>query len=531
MTRDDASGAFVVARMDVRARLRRIRTQPRKLFSLLGLGMFFGVVAPWFVRGPVRAFGRAVASGTPPVGTTAAVLLGVAGWGAYVGGATAMNRDRLGALGPLLRTSLAPRAVAGGRLLGEVASMLVATVVPIPVTLALVGAGAGSALAPVVLVVGALPVLVASLAVGRALVAAVRLAGLFSRVGAWTKAVLLVVVSGGFYLGSQSFVRDAMEQGGSGVAVAIDPFLPGTPMQAYASLVLSPFGSSPSLVGVGLLVASVALTVAGVAGTLTSEVRMLSRDADGTAERDTSGSRDVPRAFAFTPAGRVAWRRLLRTARDPKSLAHLFPLSFVVFGTAASWANDPASATAMAPGGGVVLGGAFAGAAFCLNPLGDDRDQLPLLLSSVRSTGVLLRGRALAGATVGLAFAAIGIAGGSFTGDYLRLAGFAGFAVLFVAGATGTALGLGALFPRFERREYMNVERAHPSTVLVIVYFFGTVVMGVLGAILVTVTVSDGVDELVLGGWAVYLVVTAVTGLGGYLLAVRRFDALTLDDV
>jgi hypothetical protein len=41
----------------------------------------------------------------------------------------------------------------------------------------------------------------------------------------------------------------------------------------------------------------------------------------------------------------------------------------------------------------------------------------------------------------------------------------------------------------------------------------------------------DGVSTLAYGGWVVYLAVTLTTGLGGYTIAVHRFDALTLDAV
>jgi ABC-type uncharacterized transport system permease subunit len=84
--------------------------------------------------------------------------------------------------------------------------------------------------------------------------------------------------------------------------------------------------------------------------------------------------------------------------------------------------------------------------------------------------------------------------------------------------------------PKFERSEYMNVERAHPSTFGTLGYFFGTLIVVAVGLLLVWLTVTDG-GVLVVVGWAVYLLALAATGIGGYAYAVRKFDRLTLDDV
>ena len=105
------------------------------------------------------------------------------------------------------------------------------------------------------------------------------------------------------------------------------------------------------------------------------------------------------------------------------------------------------------------------------------------------------------------------------------------FAVVLVPTAAGTALGIGALVPRFEQRTYMNVEQAHPSNFATLGFLLGGMFVGGIGFVLVGWTLGGATIGLAAAGWLTYLLVVVGTATAGYVYAVRKFDALTLDDL
>ncbi|MFB6150255.1 MAG: hypothetical protein ABEJ40_00470, partial [Haloarculaceae archaeon] len=529
--RTDLRDAAVLLRTELGARARRLLGDTRRLVATAFVLLAFGVGLPLFVAGPTVDYGSTLASAGVPAGPTGAVFATVAGVGVYLGAASGFNQSRLGTVGPLVRTSIPPTAVALGRFASEV-TLATAFVVPTAlVLLAEVGVGAGGPVAPLALVAAALPVCLASLFAGRVVGDLLRYANRYVGLSLWTKALLFLAVTTGVYAATQVTIQSRMGDAESLQGFSVPAFLPGAPLQAYAAVALDPLGPGRGalggLVALGLLGAIPAcLSVA-----LRLETGLLS---SGTGSDDSGavGSRGVPRPFTATPSARVAWRYLLRARRDPRTLAHLGPLLFGAMGVGASVFTEPGSALALAPGASVVVGAALAGATFCLNPLGDDSDQLPLLLTSARSVSVLLRGRALAGVVPGLVLA-VGVGSPLAVVEHGAPAAAAQAVVslpLTAAGA-GTALGIGALVPKFERREYMNVERAHPSTMAVLGFLFGSMAVGAAGVILAYWTVGGAPLGPAALAWGVYLAVLAVPGGAGYVYAVRKFDALSLDDV
>jgi|GEM_PF-768349 len=528
--RNDVRDARVLARTELRCRVRDVRGSARKLLSVAFMAFAFGVFFPLVLWGVATGFGRALASGSPPLGTAGVAFGGIAVLGLYVGGASGFNQEAAGAVGPLVRTSISPTAMSLGRLGSE---SIQATAVGVPTAVALlleVAVGARGPVAPALLAVASLPVFLAALAVGRLLGDAIRYASEVLRVSLWTKVLVFLAVTVVGYVGSYRFVYAGLDETG-GLAGALPPaFLPGAPLQAYAGVAFAPLGADPRPLGglvAALLLAAVPL---GFAAAVRWETHLLLRESPGD-EEQTSGSRGVPWPFTATPSARVAWRYLLRTRRDPRMLAHLGPLLFGMLGMGASVFRNPGSLLTVGPPAATIAGATVAGAAYCMNPLGDDRDQLPLLLTSTRSVAVLLRGRVLAGLVLGLLLAVgvgtpLSIASTSVVST-LALAGFA--VVLSLAGA-GTALGIGAVLPRFERREYMSVERAHPSTIALICYLFGGLFVGGIGVFMVAWSVDAHSLLLPAIAWTVYLAVLALFGGGGYVAAVRKFDRLTLDE-
>lgn len=535
LARSDLRDARVLAAAELRIRLRAVRGNRRRLAALAFMGFLFGVVFPLSLWGSATGFGRQIASGSVPLGDVGAVLAATAAAGTYLGGASGFNQESAGTIGPLVRTAISPTAVSLGRLASESAQAASLVVVP---TIALglaVGVGAGGPVPAVVLVLGALPLLLASLLVGRILGAAVRYGNRVLQVSLWTKALLFVVASVAVYAGTYALLLPRMEDSGAIGAGFLPAFLPGEPLQAYASVAFAVLGATPRPLGVVLAVGFLATVPVVLLVALRVETWLLLSD-PRTAAADDAGaaveSRAVPRPFTVSPSGRVAWRYLLRTRRDPRMLAHLVPFLFGALGMGATFVRDPHSVFSLGPAAAVVGGATLAGATFCLNPLGDDLDQLPLFLSSTRSTAVLLRGRALAGMVLGLAVA-VGLAVplGLVRGSVLRLVAEILLAVVLAAAGTGTALGVGALVPRFERREYMSVERAHPSMLVLLGFLFGGTIVGGVGIFLVSWSVHGPPVVPAVLVWAGYLGVVGGTGAGSYRYAVRRFDRLTLDDV
>ena len=529
----DLRDAAVIMRTELRARLRKMAGSRRQLVSIVIAVIMFGVAFPLTVYGPATEFGGALAGGAPPVGRIGAVLSAVSLVAAYFGSATALNQNQVGDVGALLQTSVAPAAVSLGRFVNEVLQSAAFLIPSLLVFLVLVALGAGGVVAPLLLVAAALPLLAIGLILGR-LVGTI-LADLYRRLGvsAWTKAAVLVVVIGVAFAGTQLFTRTVLEDTEDGALTTLPPLLPGEPLQAYGSLFTAPLGSDPGLTGVAVLLVILAAVPLALVATLKVETAQLVRDADSGASSSAAASRGVPSVFDRSKASRIAWRHLLRTYRDPKTLSHLAPILFGLLSIGGVAVADPGVLLTLGPGVAVVLAIALAGGAYCLNPMGDDRDQLPLLFTSTSSVRPFLRGRAIAGLTlaVPLLVAAVAVAAVEFS---VRFAvGLVPVAGLLAVAATGVSLGLGGLFPKFEASEYMNVERSHPSMWVIMGHFFGSILFGSAGVGLLLATVS-GVDVSSLAlavGWAVYAALVVGPALVGYIYAVRRFDRLTLDHV
>jgi hypothetical protein len=437
-------------------------------------------------------------------------------------------------VGPLVRTATTTRAVVAGRAGAAllVGSLLVAVPSVLAVRALVVGAGSP---APLALVAALVPVAIASGAVGRAAGAVGRLAARRLGLSGWTRALLGLIAVGALLLATQSVVQssvDATPDAGGAIPAAALPstaVLPGAPLQAYGGVALVPIGGVATPLGVAVAATLGLVAVGGATVAVRAEARLLEADEDDRA--GTVASRGVPVPLDRSPSTRVAWRYLVRTRRNPATMSHLFPLAIGAFSFVGSLVATPDLAVTLGPGALLVAGGVLAGATYGLNPLGDDREQLPLILTSARSTATLLRGRAVAGGLIGLALVAVAL---PIDATVNRLPGAlarTAVAVPYVASATGTALGLGAALPVFERREYVNVDRAHPSLLLLFGFLLGGTVVGGAGLGLATWSAGGADPALAAVGLTVYLAILAGTGVGGYVYAVRRFDGFDLDEV
>lgn len=524
----DLRTATRITRTELRASIRRITGDRRQAAAVLfGFGQF--VLWPLVFYGQVLAVGAETASGDPPVGVVSGVATGTLALGAFVGVTSALNRDQVGNVGTLLRVSATPRAVAVGRLASELLQAAALFAAPALGVTVMLGIGAGGPLAPTTLVAAALLPLAASLLVSRAVGSVVRYLGLLSGLSVWTKLLGGVVLFGTMLAGTQYAVSTVFEDG----PFQIPAVLPGQPMGAYAATALAPVGGSVTPLGVVLLAGFLVAIPVGTLAAARVETWILLRDeGTGPGETVTTGSGAIPRLFGRSLSTRIAWRHLRRSKRDPRSLAHLF--SFVagpLAGVGYLLAN-PEQTLVIAGPAAVVLGSLVAGAAYCLNPLGDDREQLPWLFTTLSSTGVLLRGRMLAGVTVGLAIGLPGVALSAIAVSPRFAVGLAVLLPVLSLSGAGIALGLGAIAPKFERNEYLNVERAHPSQPALLGFFFvGTLVVS-LGPTILWLWDTGAVPFVGAGvAIGVYLLVLSLGGVVGYLYARHRFDRLTLDQV
>ncbi|MBB6646556.1 hypothetical protein [Halobellus ruber] len=311
------------------------------------------------------------------------------------------------------------------------------------------------------------------------------------------------------------------------------------PLVAYVSLAFAgtPLVRPVSVGSVAVLGVALALTPIGLAVATKQASTLWFTDAPtrptSKRGRTSSGGFTAPRPFAWTEAGRIAWGVLVRARRRPRELSHLLVIVFFIgpVGTTIVQSSGDAIGVLVAATG-VGLGTVLAGAAFGLNPLGDDRPQLPLLLLTTTEPRALVRGRVVAGAAVGLPIAVLAPLASVGLGTAVpRALAFAGVGVGTCVAAATFAPGIGAAYPIYEEREFWGTETVVPSTLVMIGYLF--VVGGGTGLGLV-VTWFAVAGNLVLTlvflvGFGAYVTLIVGVSYGAYRYAIRRYRRYAFD--
>lgn len=526
--------AWTLTRTELRTYVRHVTGETRQLVGVGVMLLVFGVFVPMTFVGNAIGFGDALASGSMPLGSASLAFGVVAGIAGYIGAAGGFNQERVGRIGPLVRTSIPPMAVSVGRFCNRSIQALALVLPAAVVLLTGVAIGAGGPVVPLLVALAVVPLFLAALIGGRIVGDLVRYGNERLQVSLWIKAALALGLLVVIFTGTQLLLNAQYEEGGQFGTMIAGPLLPGTPLQAFAGVVFAPLGATVQPLGIAVAGTVLAVIPIGLVVAMRLETRMLVRDlgSDAAETASVDGSHGVPRLFEVTPSARVAWRYLLRTRRDPRTLAHLTPLLFGAMGMGGSAVQDPRIILYIGPAAAVIAGAVLAGGAYCLNPLGDDRDQLPLLLTSTPSLGVVLRGRMLAGIVLGLVVAVgIGAPLGLVEHGPAYVLGQSLLAVVLTTVSTGIAVGLGAIVPKFEQREYMSVERAHPSQWALMGFFFGGLLVGAIGFVLLWATLTGRALPVVAFACAVYVTVLSLVAYGGYRYAVGRVDGFTLDDV
>lgn len=238
------------------------------------------------------------------------------------------------------------------------------------------------------------------------------------------------------------------------------------------------------------------------------------------------------------PTAAIARKSWLRARRAPLKLSYVIYPVFFLYGPlrgAFQGGGVPASVVPV-----VGLYGAWAvGAAFALNPLGDEGAVLPITITSGVSGRNVVLGTMLAGLVPGVPLVALLTAVLAVLSPLSAAAalGSVGFAVLVCVGATTVAVGVGTAFPRFsEARISRNRKAVVPSFTGFAVYSVALGLLWIPGALGQIQLLTDFVAEL-LGVApsllsALSLVVTAVlfavVGSVSAGLAVRKFDRFRL---
>ncbi|WP_049985205.1 hypothetical protein [Halobellus rufus] len=311
------------------------------------------------------------------------------------------------------------------------------------------------------------------------------------------------------------------------------------PLVEYVALVFvgTPLAQPTSIRAVAVLGGILALTPIGLAVASKQASVLWFTDApignSSKQVRRSSGGFTAPRPFAWTKPGRIAWGVLVRGRRRPQELSHLLMILFFIgpFGTTIVQSSNDAIGILVA-GMGVGLGTFLAGATFGLNPLGDDRPQLPLLLLTQTSPRVLVRGRLLAGVAVGLPAAVlIPIASVALGTPVLRAIAFAVAGIGTCLAAGTFALGLGATYPIYEEREFWGTETVVPSTLVMLGYLFIVGAGTVLGLLVTWFAVSGNLvfTPVFLISFGLYLLLTVGIPYGAYRYAIRRYRHYLFD--
>lgn len=311
------------------------------------------------------------------------------------------------------------------------------------------------------------------------------------------------------------------------------------PLSDYVALAFvgTPLARPVSPTAVALLAGLVAFVPVGLVVATRQASALWFSDAPRRDEprrtRTSSGGLAAPRPFARTKAGRVAWGVLVRAARNPRELNHLVVAVFFVgpVGTTVVRSSGDAVGPLVA-GAGVAVGAYLAGATFGLNPLGEDRPQLPLLLLTATPPRTLVRGRTLAGLAVGVPVAVLVPLASVVLGTppVYGLA-FATAGVGMCLAAAAFAVGLGSAYPLYEEREFWGVETVVPSMLVMMPYTFVVGGGSIVGVMLVWFGLAGrlAVTPLLLAGLGAYAALLCGVPYVSYRYALRRYRRYTFD--
>ncbi|SDY85304.1 hypothetical protein [Halopenitus persicus] len=437
----------------------------------------------------------------------------------------------------LLLTTVHPRAVVVGLIAAEVGRVTVWFGLPLGAVFLTFALGLGSP--SLLLAVGLLLLPIVCWAAAWGYACGLALLRVFRRLPTIHRVLKVggVVAMLGLVIASQFVGRYVVEEGVS--IRAILELLTFAPLTDYVALAFvgTRLEQPTSVAALGVLGILLATTPIGLAVATRQASTLWFTDrphsSESPAETTSTGGFQAPRLFAWRKSGRIAWGILLRGVRNPGELGHLVMILFFIgpLGTTVVQSSGDALGPLVA-GTGVGIGTYLAGATFGLNPLGDGRPQLPLLLLTTTETRTVVRGRVVAGLAIGIPIAVLGSLASGLLGTspiYAIVFAVVGVGMCFAAALF--AVGIGALYPIYEEREFWGTETVVPSTLVMMGYLFIVGGGTIIGLIVTwyTLTGHISITPILSVSVGVYLLLTIGVSYGSYRYALRQYRGYTID--
>ncbi|WP_224332121.1 hypothetical protein [Haloprofundus halobius] len=448
---------LIVARTELRRRARAVADDSRRA-AVFALAAFASLLPALLFVFLAYVFGSGVAEGESlSVELARAAIVAPILFGAFIGVARTAGSSARPDAADLLLTAVPHRDAAAGMALAEVANVLGPFSAFVVVAGLAFAVGAGSVVAAVTVPLAVLAAVAVGLLAGVVVGVGYHLA--VARVALLARFRMLVSV---LLFGAYMLV--ILSDSGNDAFGTVLRTLADSPLGWYGDLayVSLPLGSTTGAV------AAVALTAVSLPALLFLHRSLTERLWFGDAARPETGGDDATSAsamattrattghlerlpFVSRPAATVAEKSLRRAWRAPIQLFYVvYPLFFAIVPLQRTVAAESIS-TEMLVTLVVYLAWA-AGAAFTLNPLGDEGAVLPVTLTTPLSGRAFVGGRALAGVLLGVPVVLVATAVASLVSSAtpLVVAAVAALGVVLAVCATALAAGAGSAFPKFE---------------------------------------------------------------------------------
>jgi ABC-2 type transport system permease protein len=546
---DDLRDGLQIGVMEVRRSIRLYFQQPRRKIALILLTLIFGSVVLFGGIPIAYSVGETIRIEQRfPLLTAARQLLTVF---VLVLIALFLSRtiEQLSHIDSeeLMLTTTTPRAVVIGLLSAEVVRFLMWLGIPILLMFSAFAIGMQSVALLVTVPLILVPIVAFAAVSGYVLGIAVLSIARHLPIPSQIKTIGYILVFVVVLVGSQVVPRLVLSNDLPFSLAPIENALLVSPFAAYADFLLigtpiaRPISLSAVLVLVGLIVSvPIGFTVASRLSTrfwMTEPAHSHVRGPEDS-EAEMTSTR-VPRPFAWWKSGRIAWQYLRRGARSPQQFVHLAIVLIAIAPAISSLFTGSTGSNIVyifVLGGSIVIGAVLAGAAFGLNPFGDEQTTMPLLLVTTTPPRQFIRGRIVAGLVVSVPFVVVVPCVVAVVGPQSALAVFvyvlvgSGLAVMSAA----WAVGLGTAYPKYESQKMMGVDSVTPSYLILsshnlAVSIVGLIVLVLTGFSLLSLSHGSSISGLYIGGAVVCVVILAASAIGAYVYAVRRFRSHTLD--
>jgi hypothetical protein len=411
-----------------------------------------------------------------------------------------------------------------GILTGELLRLLALVSVPATVSLAMFALGVGTPAILLSVALGAVPLLLFGLLGG--FFVAVLLLSLFSGPDT-SRSLAVATILLVFVLAAATVVPlpEVLSVGAEYYATALLVGLPTVELTP-------PVAASP-------VVLTASLIPLFAASSRLAESYWMADGAETSSSLTTSRGREFPTLVGRTETRRVAWRLWRRRLRSRlKFVTGLLPAAFLFCGPMLFVVGLGGVELLAAIAGPLLsLAGVWlSGGLFGLNPLGDEADALPYVLTTPNYDETLVQARALSGLAAGLPVVVFGAVVAGIGRSFVPMTALSSAAIgLYLAGcASLVGLGFGALFPSFERSEaFGRGEIVQPSTVARVGYTITIAALYVASQLLVVfprlLDAALGVRGAHRLSLPLFVVGVGLLGVASYRYAVSRFRSYTYE--